>query len=96
MDKQDIIKEVVSIIRRYFPRGEFKIMLFGSWARGNAQVTSDIDIGLLGPEAIDDMLLLQIQEDVENIPTLRRIDVVDLNKTDEEFRREVLTYAQRL
>ena len=96
MDREEIIKEVVSIIRRYLPRHEFKIVLFGSWARGEAQETSDIDIGLLGPDPIDDMRLLRIAGDIGNIPTLRRIDVVDLNKTDEGFRREVLSYAQTL
>jgi predicted nucleotidyltransferase len=68
---------VVSIIRRYFPRDELGIVLFGSWAPGEAQEASDIDIGLLGPDTIDDMLLLRIEDDIANIPTLRRMDVVE-------------------
>jgi predicted nucleotidyltransferase len=74
VNKDEIIKEAVEIIRRRLPGNEFGIVLFGSWARGDAQENSDIDIGLMGPEAVDDMLLLRIKEEIRSIPTLRRID----------------------
>jgi len=96
MNKDEIIKQVVDLIRRRLPGAEFRVVLFGSWARGDAQETSDIDIGLMGPEAVDDMLLWRIKQEIMGIPTLRRIDVVDLNQADENFRREVLSYAQPL
>jgi predicted nucleotidyltransferase len=95
MDKDKIIKEVVKIIRRYLPE-EYKIFLFGSWASGDALPESDIDIGILGPQAADNMLLLRIKGEVRAIPTLRGIDVVDLNQTDEGFRKEILSYAKAL
>src|SRR5208337_705705 len=91
-----IIKDAVSIIRRRLPGAEFRIVLFGSWARGDAQENSDIDIGLMGPEAVDDMLLWRIKQEIMGIPTLRRIDVVDLKQAGEDFRREVLSYARPL
>ena len=70
--------------------------LFGSCARGDAKDTSDIDIGILGPQAVDYMILLRIKGEVRAIPTLRRVDVVDLTETDESFREEVLSYARGL
>lgn len=94
MDKREITNEAVKIIRRHLPGKEFEIVLFGSWARGDAQESSDIDLGLVGPEPVDDMTLLRIKEEINCIPTLRRIDVVDLSKTDETFRKDVLSYAQ--
>jgi uncharacterized protein len=96
VDREEVTKEAVSIIRRYLPGKEFEIVLFGSWARGNAQETSDIDIGLVGRQPVDDMMLSRIKEEISGIPTLRRIDVVDLSKTDDDFRQEVLSYAQVL
>jgi len=51
VNEDDIIKDVVDIIRRRLPGTEFRIVLFGSWARGDAQENSDIDIGLMGAEA---------------------------------------------
>jgi predicted nucleotidyltransferase len=96
VEKGDIMKDAVEIIRRRLPGAEFRILLFGSWARGDAQENSDFDIGLMGPEAVDDMLFLRIKEETRSIPTLRRIDVVDLSQADENFRREVLSHARGL
>ena len=96
MDKEEIISDAVKIIRRYLPDQKLEIVLFGSWARGDAQANSDIDIGLVGPEPVDDMKLFRIQEEIKGIPTLRRIDVVDLNRTDDSFRQEALNYARVL
>lgn len=96
MDKEEVIREILDIIHRHLPRGEFKVMLFGSWAKDTAEPTSDIDIGILGPKAIDSFLLLRLKEEIKGIPTLRRIDVVDLNEADEAFRNEVLSYARVL
>ena len=96
MEREEIIREILDIIHRHLPRGEFKVLLFGSWAKDTAEPTSDIDIGILGPQAIDSMLLLRLKEEIKGIPTLRRIDVVDLNETDEAFRHEVLSYARAL
>jgi predicted nucleotidyltransferase len=96
MEKDEIIKEAVGVIRRYLPPEEFKVLLFGSWARGDAEERSDVDIGILGLRAVDDMLMLRIKGEIRAIPTLRRIDVVDLNQTDENFREEILSYAKSL
>ncbi|MBI5220543.1 MAG: nucleotidyltransferase domain-containing protein [Candidatus Liptonbacteria bacterium] len=96
MENKDIIKELTAIIRRHLPDRKFKILLFGSWAKGSAEPTSDIDVGILGPQPVDDPLLLRIREEILGIPTLRRIDLVDLNQTDQRFRQEVMSYAQTL
>jgi predicted nucleotidyltransferase len=96
MEREEVLREIVAVVRRRLPDEEFRVLLFGSWARGDAQERSDIDVGILGPRAVDDMILLRIKGEIRAIPTLRRIDVVDLNKTDESFREEVLSYAKSL
>jgi predicted nucleotidyltransferase len=96
MDRDEILEESLRIIHRHLPRGEFKVYLFGSWAKGLADPASDIDLAILGPQPVDDRLWLRLKEEMGSIPTLRRIDVVDLNETDESFRTEVLSYARVL
>lgn len=96
MGKEEIIKKVSAIIRHYLPPQDYKICLFGSWARSGALETSDIDIGILGKKKAPFELMVKIREEVENIPTLRSIDVVDLNLVDESFKRGVLSYARLL
>lgn len=96
MEPKEIIEETVNLIHRHLPRDEYRVLLFGSWAKDTAEATSDIDIGIQGPKAVDGLLMLRLQEEIKGIPTLRRIDVVDLHEADEEFRKEILSYAKAL
>lgn len=92
MDVNFIIREVYGIIRRRLS-DEYKVYLFGSWARGDAQPTSDVDIGILGKDPIPWEIMYRIRGEVEAIPTLRRIDVVDLNAKETSFKESVLRAA---
>lgn len=95
MEISAVIKKVVEIIREHLS-GEYKILLFGSWARGNALKTSDIDIGILGKKKIDWGLMTKILERTEEIFTLRKIDIVDLNTVEDNFKNNILKYAKIL
>ncbi|MBU1091737.1 nucleotidyltransferase domain-containing protein [Patescibacteria group bacterium] len=93
MEKEAIINEVVGIVRRYLPEG-YKIYLFGSWAKGNALKTSDLDVGILGETAVSDDIMTKISREVQTISTLRGIDVVDLREKSDNFRKGILKYAR--
>lgn len=95
MDIEFLIKEIVKIIKKYLPK-EYRIFLFGSWAKGNALETSDIDIGIFGKEKIPSDLKNKILDDVEEIPTLRSIDIVDLMLADDDYKNKILGYAKHL
>lgn len=95
MEKEEIKKEAVKIVRKYLPR-EYKIFLFGSWAKGDALETSDLDIGILGEKEVPWELMHKILEDIEEIPTLRSIDIVDLKSTGENYTNKILEYAKPL
>lgn len=92
MDVNFIIKEVYEIIRRRLS-DDYKVYLFGSWAKGDAYPTSDVDIGILGKEAVSWEIMQRIRGEVEAIPTLRRIDVVDLNAKETSFKDSILRTA---
>lgn len=95
MDKDLVIKESVKIIRKYLPV-DYKVILFGSWARGNALDSSDIDIGILGEKEIEWEIMHKIIEEIEKMPTLRSIDIVDLMSTEENYKNKILEYAKPL
>ena len=95
MEKDKIIKETTQIIKENLS-SDYKVFLFGSWAKGNALETSDIDIGILGEEKAAWSSMAKILEKVENIRTLRSIDVVDLNSVDKSFKDNVLKHAKIL
>lgn len=95
MDKDVIIRDAVKIIRSRLG-AEYKIFLFGSWAKGDALEASDVDIGILGKNAVPWGTMSQILDEIEKIPTLRKIDIVDLNSKGEKFKEQVLSYARAL
>jgi len=58
--------------------------------------TSDIDIGILGKNAAPRSDMAQILEKIEDVPTLRSIDIVDLKTKSEDFRKNILKDAKTL
>jgi len=71
-------------------------VLFGSRATGQARLSSDWDIGILGPTALRDVKVQAIRKALEDLPTLHSFDVVDLATLPARFREAVLRDAIRL
>lgn len=73
-----------------------KVVLFASRATGRAREHSDYDLGVVGdvPVPLEDFHA--IEDALEALPTLYRIDWVDLMRTDERFRARALKEAETL
>lgn len=66
-----------------------QLFLFGSRVNGNSSERSDIDIGFLGEE-LPFKEKLKIEEEIERLPTLNKIDFVDFSQTSSEFKEYAL------
>ena len=77
MPISDLIDQVSQICKR---NGVQRLDLFGSFATGTATPTSDIDFVVYGCEDI-----LELEEALEEIPTLRKIDIFDYENIHNEF-----------
>ncbi len=95
MQPDKIIQSVTAIIRSYLST-EYRVLLFGSWAKGKALPSSDIDIAILGRQKVGFNTMAQILDKLDDIPTLRSIDIIDLQTKDKRFRETVLEYAKEL
>lgn len=71
MGIDEIIKAIMKCCEKYSAK---KVVLFGSRAKGTALERSDIDIAVSGVTEYDALL-----EEIEDIPTLYTIDLVDLD-----------------
>ena len=91
-----LIAQILAILKSYLENGQYRIFLFGSWASMHARPTSDIDIALLGTRPVIDAVFLKIREEIDSLPTLRSIDIVDLSRTDTKFKDAVLRESQEL
>ena len=88
---QKALTEVRRIVLEMIGSENAAIYLFGSWARGDATRTSDIDIAIEPFADLPRGALARLRECLEESHIPYHIDIVDLRKADPEFRHRVLT-----
>ena len=71
-----------------------KVFVFGSRTGSNYSDRSDIDIGIEGPKPISPEIKMEILDDLEKIPTLYKIDLVDFARVSPQFREEALKHIE--
>jgi len=89
-------KEILKIIGKYLDLNSYKIFFFGSRVTGKASERSDIDIGIEGRKPLPAGILLDIQEEIENLPTLYKIEIVDFTTVDKKFKEVALQYIESI
>ncbi len=83
----DEVRRIVTERLRGYP---VRVYLFGSWARGGATRTSDIDVAVLPSEPLPDGLLSEIREALEESLVIYPVDLVDLSEASPRLRERVL------
>lgn len=70
-----------------------QVYLFGSYARGNARPTSDIDVGILPTQPLPIGVLANVRDTLFESTIPVNIDIVNLSETDESFKQHILPEA---
>lgn len=70
------LNKVRNIVLNHVP-SDFSVFLFGSSVTGLHSLSSDIDVGFLGPAPLSQNILRCIREDVEESFVPYRVDLVD-------------------
>lgn len=85
----DIIKKVlIDAAKRNIPFKHYKLFYFGSRASGRAAAQSDFDIGIEAEGKMPFSAMEKIKEELEDVPVLQKIDVVDFARVPQEFLME--------
>jgi len=74
----------------------YQIVLFGSRAHRNHRERSDFDVGVYGTEPLPLRTFYRIADFLEDLPTLYRIDWVDLNRASDSVRKTALGNAKEI
>lgn len=77
MPISEIIEKVTMICKKNNVK---RLDLFGSFATGTAPPTSDIDFVVYGCDN-----LMQLEDDLQKIETLRKIDIFDFDSIKNEY-----------
>lgn len=80
---------LLGIFERHLNMTSYRAFFFGSRVTGAFRPTSDIDVGIEGHEPIPLQILEVIKSEVENLPILYKIDIVDFSTVPKEFNQVV-------
>lgn len=90
MKVNEVLEEIGRIGKKYQAS---KIIMFGSRAKGTETERSDIDIAVSGIGSS----FYDFEEDVQNIPTLLTIDIVNLDTCGNKFlRKDIEEYGRKI
>lgn len=84
--EEKLKKDILQIIGKYLDLSKHKVFVFGSRVTGRGSDRSDIDVGIEGKEEIPSMLMGKIKDEMEELPTLYKIDAVDFSKLSDKFK----------
>lgn len=94
--QEKLKKEILEIIGKHLNIKEYNIFFFGSRVSGKGDDRADIDVGIEGKESVPSTAFLDIQEEIENLPTLYIIDVVDFAQVDQKFKDVASQHVEAL
>ncbi len=87
------LEEVRRIVVKGLENRRAKVYLFGSRARGDARLGSDIDVAILPEEPIPAPVLARIREALEMSWIPHEVDLVDFARVEDEFAKSALAEA---
>jgi predicted nucleotidyltransferase len=81
-----LLRDLHQLAQKYQKEG-LKLFIFGSFARGNPHSTSDLDLGVEWRGKRNPAAFLRLYWEVQALPTIRPIELVDFAQTGSSFRR---------
>ena len=90
-DKKERCMDLVGEAVNRAVGSECLIIFFGSILNNRFGVTSDIDVAVLCSKALTPLDILKIEEELDKLPILRDIDLIDIRSVkDSEFIKAIL------
>ncbi len=69
---------------------DYRAFIFGSQANKADLLRADIDLGILCDQPIPLTLFTKLNNAIEELPMLYKVDLVDFNNVDERFKKVAL------
>lgn len=88
-------QQILAIVGKHLDLLKYRMFFFGSRVAGKGTDRSDIDVGIEGPP-IPAGAMLDIQEEIENLPTLYKIEIVDFLAVAPIFKEVALQHTETI
>lgn len=89
-------QEILKIVGKHLDLAKYRVFFFGSRVAGKGTDRSDIDVGIEGPEPVPAAAMLDIQEEIENLPTLYKVEIVDFHHVAPIFKEVALQHTETI
>jgi len=90
LDNKQILDNIIKIILKYLPNDDIEeIFLFGSRANNSNENFSDFDIGIKTNSSLPLSILQKIEDEIDELNTLKSFDIIDFSSVTNEFVEEV-------
>ena len=91
--KNKYLLELKKTVKESLGDEKVRIFLFGSRARQDNYIFSDVDIGILTEGKMDKRKISLLREKLENSNIPYKVDLIDLQEVSDDFREEILKGA---
>lgn len=87
------VDEIISRVEQICKKQQVShLLLYGSYAKGTQTQTSDLDFAVIGCDNVRNVI-----EEVDLIPTLKKIDILDYDKCKNEFlKRDIEKHGKKI
>jgi predicted nucleotidyltransferase len=94
--RQQILLWIKEVLDKNLSGISYHAFVFGSQANKMSLSRSDIDVGITSNDAITSLQLSNIYADIEELPMLYKIDLVDFKEVDDQFKSVALKNVEIL
>lgn len=95
LSEERLKESLLKVIGKYLVCGNTGFF-FGSRVAGKGSERSDIDVGIEGEEKAPAAALAKIRDEIEELPFLYKIEIVDFKGASPEFRKVALSKIEML
>jgi predicted nucleotidyltransferase len=94
--RKQILLWIKEVIDKNLSGISYSAFIFGSQANKTSLSRSDIDVGIMTDDTITSFQLSNINADIEQLPMLYKIDMINFKEVDERFKSMALKNIERL
>lgn len=96
LSEAELKKMISEAVAKHLPLSDCRLFFFGSRVRGDNFPRSDIDIGIESKKKLSSEVKFAIEGELEKLPVLYKIELVDFRAVSADFKREALKFRQRI
>lgn len=83
------IKFIKKTISNHFNFDDVTVILFGSYAKGTARQSSDIDLALKSDTPLNASKWQELESELEDSDFPKKVDVIDYQRVTQEFQKVI-------